>query len=247
MPDFSRRLDVAEAMDAPDCDAAMLMRTVAQFRGINRLVSRYRTLLRRHVLADMQKDPARAYHLVDLGAGACDIAVWLLRRARRLGLRLRVTALDADPRVAAWAREWTAGEAGLTVVCAGAAEFPRFAPVDYVFANHFLHHLDDHAVRGILRQVQATAVRGFVLADIHRGWGAYLGVTVLNGLFFRRSFAYADGRLSVRRAFVPEELRGLFPAVAGGARMRVVKLFPARLAVVVGAEQPVPPVRAKIS
>ena len=247
LPDFSKRIWVAEAMDAVDCDEAMLLRTIAQFGGINRLVSRYRTLLARTVLRDMRDAPEREYHLVDLGAGGCDIPAWLLQRSRQLGLRLRVTALDSDARTVAWAQRRWAREEGLTVVCAGAEELARFGPVDYVFANHFLHHLPDEAIRPILARVRDVAARGYVLADIRRGAFAYMGVTLLNGLFFRRSFALADGQLSVRKGFLKSELEALLPAgvpagMAGssspagtaGSGARVETLFPARLAVVGG-------------
>ncbi|MCE9613425.1 MAG: methyltransferase domain-containing protein [Lentisphaerae bacterium] len=233
-PDLSVRVWAPELMDAPDCDTVQLLRTLAQFTWINRVVSRYRTLLTRTVLRDMQRDPGREYHLVDLGAGGCDIPVWLLTRSRRLGLRLRVTALDLDPRTVAWAVQCHGRQPGLTVVQAGAAELARFGPVDYVFANHFLHHLPDvKTIRDVMAKVQAASVRGYVISDIRRSRHAYVGVTVLNGLFFRRSFALADGQLSVRKSFTFGEMRAFLPP--GDPVARVVALVPSRLAIVGGA------------
>jgi 2-polyprenyl-3-methyl-5-hydroxy-6-metoxy-1,4-benzoquinol methylase len=231
MPDFSQRQFTPERMDDPDCDRDMLLRTVRQFKAINRLVSRYRGLLRRTVLGDMRRDPARAYHLVDLGAGGCDIAAWLLKQARAGGLTLRITAVDADARTVAWATARYAGMDGLRIVCADATTLGAYGAVDYVFANHVLHHLDDARVRDVLQRVDATAQRGYVLSDIRRGRLAYWGVTLLTGLCFRRSFAYEDGRLSVRRSFTAPELRAQLPAASAA---RVVRVFPARLAVIGG-------------
>ena len=61
--ELSRRADRVEEMDRPDGPEAALFRTLAQFETLNRLVSRYRHLLARHVLSDLHCDvmivPAR--------------------------------------------------------------------------------------------------------------------------------------------------------------------------------------------
>ena len=92
--DFSRRADLTERMDEPDCCETMLFRTLDQFRLVNRAFSRYTTLLNRYVGQEMCKAPEREYCLIDLGAGGCDIARWLTRQTRRRHLRLRVLAVD---------------------------------------------------------------------------------------------------------------------------------------------------------
>ena len=56
-PNLSRRLDLVECMDRPDCDPAKLYRTLAAFRWTNRLYARYRTILRRWIITDMQLTP----------------------------------------------------------------------------------------------------------------------------------------------------------------------------------------------
>lgn len=141
IPDLCTRWNGSELMDDPACDETKLLRTVAQFRTINLLVGRYRTLLTQTFLADMQRDPVRSYHAVDLGAGGCDIAVWLLRTARRRGLSLRVTALDADPRIVAFAQRQYGHEPGLTIRHGDLAELATICDADYLFMNHVLHHL----------------------------------------------------------------------------------------------------------
>lgn len=238
LPDFTRRVLDAELMDDPACDERLLLRTIEQFATINRLVSRYRSSLTRTVLRDMAREPEREYHLLDLGAGGCDIPVWMLGEARRRGLRLRVTALDSDARVADWACARHAGVPGLSVVCARADGLARFGPVDYVFANHFLHHLPDAAVRAVLVETARVARRGYVFSDLRRGWPGYVGASLLLGLCFRGSFACPDGRLSVRRAFRPAELLALAPA--GPVPPRLVQMLPSRLVLLGGAAFGVP-------
>ena len=100
-------------MDDAQCDSEQLLRTVDKFRIINLLMTRYRRVVRRWLLADMLASPERTYRVADLGAGGCDIPAWLLDEAARLGLRLSVLAVEADERVAAHAAETWRHKRGL--------------------------------------------------------------------------------------------------------------------------------------
>ena len=232
--DLRRRHDGDELMDDPGSDREQLHRTLQQFALLNRWFARYRTLLSRWVLADMLQAPQRQYHLLDLGAGACDIPRWLLQQAHRHGLQLRVTALDADERVLRWTREHVLPIAGLTLVQQDVRDLSAYDHADYVFANHLLHHLHDDDLLALFDQVAALQPRAAVLSDLQRTRTAYLGYTLFAGLFLRRSFAYFDGRQSIRRGFTPGELEAAIGRSALRDRARVVTCFPGRIAVVVG-------------
>ena len=114
--DFSKRADLVEEMDRLDSSQDRLRRTLTQFQLVNRIFSRYRSVLTRSVLRDMAKDGSRSYRLADLGAGGCDIARWLIRRCRERGLRLAISAVEHDPRVARHARAANAGYPEIQVV-----------------------------------------------------------------------------------------------------------------------------------
>jgi SAM-dependent methyltransferase len=228
MPDLAVRAAVSERMDAPDCSEEKLLRTVRQFASINRLVSRYRGILRRWVLRDMLRDPSRIHHLVDMGAGGCDIDVWLLAACRRRGLRLRITACDADPRVVAYARSAHGSVEGLAIRRMDVVSEAFAEKVDYIFANHFLHHLTNAQMTALLRQ-WAPLVRRFLLfSDLYRGAAPYAGFSLLS-LFYTNSFAREDGLLSIRRGFTPQELSALAESAGVGARSSVHRFLPGRL------------------
>lgn len=197
-----------ELMDAPDCDETRLLRTIRQFSSINRLVSRYRTILKREVLADMRKDPDREYHLVDMGAGGCDIDAWLLKTARRLGLKLRISACDLDPRIIEYARAAYGSTPGLDIRRRDLLAHPPEESVDYVFANHFLHHLKEEQIGHLLRMWAPRTRRRMVLSDLRRSPPAYLGFSVLS-LFYPDSFTRTDGLISISKGFLPGELQEL--------------------------------------
>jgi len=231
---FSVRADLVEQMDRPDGSLAKLYRTLDHFEWINILLSRYRSILRRHVLRDMLLEPEREWRLVDLGAGGCDITVWILREASRLGLDLKATALERDPRIIAYARERHRDVAGLTVEAGDALDPGCWEPADYVFANHFLHHLTDAEIVRVLRLVADHTRRVFVLGDIRRSRLAYAGFALLGGLFAYKSFTLPDGLASIRRSFLPAELEALVQTADVAAIARVETLLPFRVAVIGG-------------
>lgn len=199
---FKTRATGDELMDLPDCDEGQLIRTLDQFHGINRLFSRVRGLLNKTILADME--PGTPAHLIDLGAGACDIPVWLLHTAQQRGLDLRITAIDADPRVVRYAQERYGDVPNLRILEHDALDLESLAPFDYVFANHFLHHLPDDAVHQVLAEAHRLAQRGFVFSDLKRSPWSHLAFSFIAHIY-RDSFAREDGLLSIRKGFRRED------------------------------------------
>lgn len=226
--DFSLRLDAAELMDDPECDTRQLLRTLEQFETINRFFSRYRTVLKRTVLRDMR--PGREYHLVDIGAGGCDIAAWLLREAQRKGLQLRISALEPDPRSADYAERRWQGLTGLSVIRTSGENLAEHQPFDYVYANHVLHHLSDSEIRDVLSDADRLADRGAVFTDLKRSRWSYLGFWLVSGVF-RDSFARTDGLISIRKGFREKELRSL----AKGTDLQLFSLIPGRVNLCTGS------------
>jgi len=219
---------MGELMDDPDCSKELLLRTIRQLASINRLVARYRTILKRRILHDMLKEPDRSYHLVDMGAGGCDIDAWLLRAARKLGLTLRITAVDIDPRIIDYARSTYGAVEGLSIRRFDLLADRLDEPVDYVFANHFLHHLPNEEIIRLLRIWQPLVRRRMVFGDLLRDRLSYLGFSLLS-LFYRNSFARHDGLVSIRRGFRAGELAALARNARPGLPCSIQRLAPGRL------------------
>ncbi len=231
---FSERADLVELMDRPDGSLTKLHRTLDHFQWINILLSRYRDLLRRHVIRDMLLEPEREWRFVDLGAGGCDITVWMLRQASTLGLRVSATALEKDPRIVSYAKEKHRDVKGLTIEAGDALDRGCWEQADYVFANHFLHHLNDAEIVRILRLVAEHTQRVFVLGDIRRSRLAYICFPFIGGLFARKSFTLPDGLASIRRSFLPGELRAHVQEAGISAQARVESFPLFRVAVIGG-------------
>lgn len=200
---FKHRATDAEQMDSLSSDESMLIRTLDQFHQINMLFSRVRGLLRQTILKELK--PGHAYHLLDLGAGACDIPVWLLQQARTKNIDLRITAIDADPRVVRYSRERYGQVQGLTIQEADALHLDELVPFDYIFANHFLHHLSTPQIETLFSQALQHATHGFVFSDLRRSPWSYLGFSIFAHIY-RNSFSREDGLLSIRKGLRKEDL-----------------------------------------
>jgi len=239
MFDWSHRLTgVEEHMDRADCPEAQLLRTVEQFKLVNRLFARYRHILTAGVLRTMRRDPGRRYRLSDLGAGGGDIDRWLIGRCRRDGLKLDIIALDRDPRIVRYAAAANAGYPEIKTVEADALDVAAWEGPDFVFANHLLHHLPDDLCVALLQTLDRAALIGYSLGDLARSRLAAWGFRCVATPFSARSFLAADGVLSIRRGFTRSELEAMIERSDLRRRPRVKRLWPARLVLECGYEPP---------
>jgi 2-polyprenyl-3-methyl-5-hydroxy-6-metoxy-1,4-benzoquinol methylase len=221
-----------EKLELVDVDLNLFRRTIRQFKLINHLLSASSRLLREHFFTVMEQDPDRVYTLLDVGAGGCDIAIWAAREARLRGLKLNITALDNDKRILSIASQAIRDYPEIHIVEGNALELGRLGSFDFVFSNHFLHHLAWDDIKTFLDSAIAQTRIAFVMNDIKRSNWAYLGFTIFSGLLTRRSYHFSDGRLSIRRGFLPEELRDFLHMNFPNSQNQVVETFPARVVLV---------------
>jgi 2-polyprenyl-3-methyl-5-hydroxy-6-metoxy-1,4-benzoquinol methylase len=203
-----RETTAVELMDDPGCDLRLLERTYGQFRVVNRLVSGWRRLYvstLRPVLA-----ATRSPTLLDVGFGGGDIPRRLAGWAHHDGIDVTVTAIDPDPRAAAYVQRAPAGRVEFRRATSTdlVAEGRTF---DVVVSNHLLHHLDPAALQGLLADSEQLARRLAVHNDLRRSVLAHHAYAVATRPLAGRSFLHADGLLSIRRSYRPHELVGVRP------------------------------------
>ena len=221
-----------EKLELPDADLYLVRRTIRQFKLINTLLSGSRRLMRQHFFSMMEQDPDRIYTLLDVGAGGCDIAIWAAREARQRGLKLNITALDNDVRTLPLAYQAIRDYPEIRIVEGNALELSRLDSFDFVFSSHLLHHLAWEEIKIFLDSIIARTRLAFVMNDLKRSNWAYLGFTVFSRVLTLRSFHFHDGRLSIRRAFLPEELRSFLRGNFPDRAIHVVETYPARVVLV---------------
>lgn len=225
-----------EQLEHPDVDMNRLRRTIRQFKLINRLFSASSRLMRKHFFSIMEQEPDRAYTLLDVGSGGCDIAIWAAREARKRGLRLEITALDNDRRILPLACQAIRDYPEIRSVEGNALDLDRLGSFDFVFSNHLLHHLAWDDIKLFLERIITRTRLAFVMNDLKRSNPAYLGFTIFSRLFTPGSYHFYDGRLSIRRAFLPGELRDFIRGNFPDGAIQVVETYPARVVLVHSAQ-----------
>ena len=225
--DLKHRSYEEELMDRHDADPRRLKRTIEQFALLNHLFSSSVPLFKKHILPVLLSEPEREWTFLDFGSGGCDIDRAVVRLCRKHGLKVKITALDLDPRVLPWARALCAGYPEITPVTGSVFDLEHLGTFDFVLSNHTLHHFTYPQVRRAVELCLAHGRRGFLLNDLRRSFWAYVGYTIFTGLLVRGSLAYYDGRLSIRRGFTVAELER---ELAGLSRpIRVGTASPARI------------------
>lgn len=157
-----------------------------------------------------QMESADRIEVLDIGTGAADIPMALVKWARARGVAIRVKAVDFNPAVCAWAARQAADFPEIEVRQGDVFALP-FSPnsFDYVHCALFLHHFPQAEAARLLRLLFDLCRRGLVVNDLHRHPLSFYPVKWGTGLLSRSRMVQHDGPLSVLRGFTRGELEGL--------------------------------------
>lgn len=206
-PDLSQRSKIPELMDYPDSCNEKLCKTLGDFKIINILFSRTRNLLSR-ILKHCIDNKLTSITILDIGSGGGDNALWLAKQCRRLQIKATIICLDHDPRVVRYAQWKCRNDSSIRVIEANAFDIDKLTEsIDYIFTNHFLHHLKSEDIPSILQLITTRANRGFVIGDLIRSNFWFLAFTLAGAFTFRNSLTFYDGRLSICKGFTKGELQ----------------------------------------
>ena len=217
-----------EVMDGAALDPAAHDHALSGLARLNRWAGSDRILW--PPLAELLAGADVPLQLLDVAAGAGDVPLALLARARAAGRPLRATALDRSATALAHAAR-RAAEAGLPLsVVQGDALAPGGLPLraDVVTSSLFLHHLAEDEAVAFLRAAAAAARRLLLVADLRRGTAGLALAWSASRLATRSAVVHADAPASVRNAFTLEEVAALAQR-AGLHGAQVVRRFPQRL------------------
>jgi SAM-dependent methyltransferase len=202
-----QRSDASERLDGPLLDAAVLRGNLRDLERVNRWLGG--TTLSRRAIERLAGDRP-AVELLDVGTGAADIPVALLRGA---GPVERVIGLDSRPEIlegAVTRRPDLATTPGLTLRIGDGRSLP-FADdaFDIVHASLVIHHLPPDDVVALLAEMRRVARLGVVVNDLLRGRLGHTGAWLLTRLATGNAYTRHDAPLSVRRAYTLPELEAL--------------------------------------
>src|SRR5438128_2275523 len=198
-----------EFLDTPGQDPVALARLLNDIRRTNRWFGGYPLVLTylRRVVRVLSHRPIT---LLDVATAGADVPRAIAAWARRQQIPLRIVALDLSEEILAQARRRTDAYPEITLLRGNALALPfPDRAVDVVICGLALHHFPyDEAVR-VLREIARVARHGFIVNDILRSWGAYLGVWLDTRLLSHSRLARHDGPLSVLRSFTVDEFRAM--------------------------------------
>jgi hypothetical protein len=209
-----------ERLDGP-LEPAERRATLEDLDRLNAWFGGYALTLRRVRRAAAALPPGRRLVVVDVGGGRGDLAVAVVRWARRAGRPVRVVVVDGDAATLALARRRTAAWPEVALVQADAAALPlRAGAADVAVAALTLHHLDGDAAVACLGEM-ARAARLAIVNDLLRTPLTLALVWLATRVLRVHPVSRHDGPVSVRRAWAAGELVAL--AEKAGRRARVAR------------------------
>ena len=220
-------------MDLPDADPVLLEDDLRNLRTINRWFGGIRAV-RRHLQALLGRVNGRSStSVLDLATGSADHPLALVELGRRLGREIRVTAVDANPRMVDVSRRRTAHEPAITIV-EGDIRTPIWddQSFDVVLCSLALHHFSDEEAQEVVRTMVRLSRVGFIVNDLKRSRLAVGAAWCWTRVSTRNPMTRNDAVVSVWRGFTASELGAM--AVASGVRSFALHREPLFRLVLVG-------------
>ena len=207
MPDFACRSPALEWLEtaAPARgERAAYLRSLARLNGA---MLGHRPVL--NWLGEVAGRPPRGepLTLLDVGCGYGDLLRAVRRWANRRGVALRLIGIDIEPDTVAIARDTTAAGDEIEYLVADVFNLRPSFHIDVVVSSLVAHHLGDERVVALLRWMETTARRGWMIADLERHPVPYHAIGIAGPLLGVHPMVIGDGRISVTRALTRAEWR----------------------------------------
>ena len=223
---LAERRAAAELMDDPALDAAIYLAVLSDLAKVNRLTLAYRPTLAflNRVVGRRQR-----FRLLDVGYGDGDMLRTIARWAMRRGIEADLTGIDLNQRSLAAARHKPSPGAPIAYLAGDYADLAG-GGFDCVISSLVAHHMSETELIAFLRFMEAEAVGGWLVNDLHRHALAYLAWPLLASTMGWHRIVRLDGHTSIARSFRPGEWSGLLER-AGIMDAQVRRRFPFRLCV----------------
>jgi SAM-dependent methyltransferase len=208
MPFLVHRNRQPEWMDEPNADPPQLQKSLAFIRKVNRWLGYTRATLKHLDRFGRNWKPGQRIDIIDLATGSADIPRAILKWADGKGFDVHVVAVDLHEETVRAAQEAGPPDPRLTIVRADVFNLPfESGSFDYALTAMFLHHLDDEQVVTVLRNMNALARRGVIVADLLRHYRAYGWISLFTA--FANPMVRHDAKVSVAQAFRKNEVQNL--------------------------------------
>jgi SAM-dependent methyltransferase len=205
---FKFRSDEKELLDETNIPQDLLFRNLRELDILNRTTGGHSISLQG--IKQLITDPAKIYHVVDLGCGSGDSMRTMADWARKNNFKVQLTGVDMNADVIAYLKNHCRSYPEITGIAADYQEFlDRNTSIDIVHCSLFCHHLNDDQLIRLFKYFSENVTTGFVINDLQRNRLAYYSAWLFPRLLNGTALAKNDGPVSVLRGFKVSELRQL--------------------------------------
>jgi|SRR5580704_2794870 ubiquinone/menaquinone biosynthesis C-methylase UbiE len=231
-----QRVDAPEILDSDACPADEVQPVLRVLDRINRWFGGVATT-QKMVERVAQASGMKHFSLVEVAAGSGQVPEIVQGNLARRGITLDVTLLDR-------ARSHLPGEnpgSEKRGVVADALALPfSDAAFDLVSCSLFAHHLNAQQLGQFVREGLRVSRRAVLINDLVRH-PLHLALVYASYPIMRSRVAWLDGLTSVRRAYVPDEIRSMMDALAPAeAQVEISRNYLFRMGVIVWKSVPEP-------
>lgn len=156
----------------------------------------------------LQLPTDRVVTVADVGCGGGDGMIAIHNFCQKLGVRVQMIGVDANPKAIEYARHRCREYPEFTWITSPFQNL-NLLEVDVFHCSLFVHHFYENDLTH-LAQLFSKARIGFVVNDLHRHWLAYYSISLLTQLFSRSYLVQHDARLSVAKGFSGTEIGAVF-------------------------------------
>jgi 2-polyprenyl-3-methyl-5-hydroxy-6-metoxy-1,4-benzoquinol methylase len=193
----------------PLAERAAYLRSLARLNGA---MLGHRPVLNWLGHAVRGRPPEEPLTLLDVGCGYGDLLRAVRRWANRRGLTLKLIGIDIQADTIAIAREATPQGERIDYLAADVFNLRPSVRIDYVVSSLVAHHLDERRIVALVRWMEATARRGWMISDLERHTVPYHVIGIAGLLMGVHPMVIEDGRISVTRALRRPEWRPIVEA-----------------------------------
>jgi SAM-dependent methyltransferase len=218
-----QRVNTPEILDSDQCPAREVQASLRDLSRINRWfggVATTRGLIERVAAATGQKH----FSLLEVAAGFGEVPKTAARQLAHKGIAVEVILLDR-------ARSHLLPGNRSVVADALALPFSDCA-FDLVSSNLFAHHLDPAELARFAREALRVSRCAVLINDLIRH-PLHLALVYAGFPLMRSYVSRADGVASVRRAYVPEEMRAMISPHGSSPRMEIRRRYLFRMGIIV--------------
>ncbi len=225
-----QRVDAPEILDSDACSPREVQAVLAVLGRINRWFGGIATT-QKMVERAAQATGMKRFSLLEVAAGLGDVPSTVEKKLAQRGITLDVTLVDMArshlPR-------------GDHAVVADALNLPfSDGTFDLVSCNLFAHHLNPRQLQQFVGEGQRVCRQALLINDLIRH-PLHLALVYISFPIMNNRVAWLDGLTSVRRAYVPGEIRSILAAdfsSAVPARLEISRHYLFRMGVMVWKNQ----------